>query len=245
MAIQCPIDGYDLCQRNRQRFHRRRRRRRRENDRFRQRFRDGARCRESVPGKRYRNTHRRGQAPGMTISSEHDVAALKSIGRIVATVLRDMTRAVEPGMTTAELDALGGRLLEQQGARSAPRLVYDFPGDTCISINEEAAHGVPGQRGYRTRRCRQYRRLGGAGRLFRGYRRNAGRTTGKRREAPAVSCDAAGPRRCAGHGARRRSYQRHWPVQSRARRNLTVFASYATSPVTASAGSFTNSRKGS
>jgi methionyl aminopeptidase len=33
-----------------------------------------------------------------------------------------------------------------RGARSAPRLTYGFPGSTCISINEEAAHGVPGDR---------------------------------------------------------------------------------------------------
>jgi len=49
-------------------------------------------------------------------------------------------------MTTAELDALGERWLAEHGARSAPRLMYDFPGATCISINEEAAHGIPGAR---------------------------------------------------------------------------------------------------
>ncbi|MDH5823256.1 type I methionyl aminopeptidase [Luteimonas sp. RD2P54] len=82
----------------------------------------------------------------MTIETEDDVRALERIGRIVASVLRQMLDAAEPGMTTRELDALGGRLLETHGARSAPRLAYDFPGATCISINEEAAHGVPGDR---------------------------------------------------------------------------------------------------
>jgi methionyl aminopeptidase len=57
-----------------------------------------------------------------------------------------MLDALEPGMTTAELDALGEALLDRRGARSAPRLSYGFPGATCISINEEAAHGVPGDR---------------------------------------------------------------------------------------------------
>jgi len=57
-----------------------------------------------------------------------------------------MLAAVEPGMTTAELDRLGADLLARLGARSAPRITYNFPGATCISINEEAAHGVPGQR---------------------------------------------------------------------------------------------------
>ncbi|HEY0722328.1 MAG TPA: type I methionyl aminopeptidase, partial [Gammaproteobacteria bacterium] len=50
------------------------------------------------------------------------------------------------GMTTQELDQLGQRRLEQYGARSGPRLAYDFPGATCISINEEVAHGIPGGR---------------------------------------------------------------------------------------------------
>jgi methionyl aminopeptidase len=49
-------------------------------------------------------------------------------------------------MTTKELDDVGARLLARHGARSAPQLSYDFPGATCISINEEAAHGIPGER---------------------------------------------------------------------------------------------------
>ncbi|NML46633.1 type I methionyl aminopeptidase [Ramlibacter sp. G-1-2-2] len=82
----------------------------------------------------------------MTIETEDDVTALKRIGKIVSYVLQEMLEAAEPGMTTRELDQLGEKLLEQHGARSAPRLTYDFPGATCISINEEAAHGIPGDR---------------------------------------------------------------------------------------------------
>lgn len=82
----------------------------------------------------------------MTIESEDDVVALKRIGRIVSYVLRSMLDAAEPGMTTRELDSIGEKLLEEHGARSAPRITYGFPGATCISINEEAAHGIPGNR---------------------------------------------------------------------------------------------------
>jgi methionyl aminopeptidase len=82
----------------------------------------------------------------MTIETEDDVTALKRIGRIVSQVLQQMLAAAEPGMTTRELDAIGERLLDSHGARSAPRLTYGFPGATCISINEEAAHGIPGER---------------------------------------------------------------------------------------------------
>jgi methionyl aminopeptidase len=82
----------------------------------------------------------------MTIETENDVVALKRIGKIVSLVLHEMLDAAEPGMTTRELDALGEQLLERHGARSAPKLTYNFPGHTCISINEEAAHGIPGDR---------------------------------------------------------------------------------------------------
>lgn len=82
----------------------------------------------------------------MTVETEQDLQGLKTIGAIVATVMHKMMAHAEPGMRTAELDAYGATLLEQYGARSAPRLTYNFPGHTCISINEEAAHGVPGER---------------------------------------------------------------------------------------------------
>lgn len=82
----------------------------------------------------------------MTIETQDDVVALQRIGRIVSLVLQRMLDAAEPGMTTRELDQFGARLLHDHGARSAPQLTYDFPGATCISINDEAAHGIPGER---------------------------------------------------------------------------------------------------
>ena len=86
----------------------------------------------------------------MTIESPADLEALRRIGGIVARVREAMLAAAQPGMTTAELDAVGERLLAEAGAQPAPRLVYGFPGATCISVNEEAAHGVPGARVLRT-----------------------------------------------------------------------------------------------
>ena len=82
----------------------------------------------------------------MTIQTAEELEEMKSIGRIVAITLKEMMHRTEPGMTTGELDLIGKELLESHGARSAPRLSYNFPGYTCISINEEAAHGVPGER---------------------------------------------------------------------------------------------------
>lgn len=82
----------------------------------------------------------------MTITHDDDLDGLTQIGRIVADTLQAMTRAMEPGMTTRELDALGAAMLDAQGAVPAPRATYGFPGTTCISVNEEIAHGIPGDR---------------------------------------------------------------------------------------------------
>ncbi len=79
----------------------------------------------------------------MSIESEDDLICLRKIGRIVANCLQHMAARLEPGMTTLELDELGRIFLDAHGARSAPKLSYDFPGTTCISVNEEAAHGIP------------------------------------------------------------------------------------------------------
>lgn len=82
----------------------------------------------------------------MTITRQDELDGLKEIGRIVATTMQTMARVMEPGMTTGELDEIGRRLLEDAGAISAPQASYGFPGATCISVNEEIAHGIPGER---------------------------------------------------------------------------------------------------
>lgn len=83
---------------------------------------------------------------GMTITNEDELAGLKVIGKIVANTMQGMARAMEPGMTTRELDRIGRAMLEAEGAVSAPQSTYGFPGATCISVNEEIAHGIPGDR---------------------------------------------------------------------------------------------------
>lgn len=82
----------------------------------------------------------------MTITHEDELDGLKAIGRIVSTTMHTMERAMEPGMTTRELDVIGRALLEKEGAVPAPEATYGFPGATCISVNEEIAHGIPGSR---------------------------------------------------------------------------------------------------
>tara|TARA_R110002126_G_scaffold46060_1_gene129887 strand:+ start:266 stop:1018 length:753 start_codon:yes stop_codon:yes gene_type:complete len=82
----------------------------------------------------------------MTITKQDELDGLKVIGRIVADTMQTMAKALEPGMTTRELDEIGRAFLERAGAVSAPLACYDFPGTTCISVNEEIAHGIPSDR---------------------------------------------------------------------------------------------------
>ena len=79
----------------------------------------------------------------MTIDSDKDLQGLRRVGRVVALARDEMRRAVEPGMSTLELDRIGLGVFERHGARSAPNLVYGFPATNCISLNDEAVHGIP------------------------------------------------------------------------------------------------------
>ena len=82
----------------------------------------------------------------MSIETPEDLAALKRIGFIVAHTVKRMFEEARVGMTTAELDQIGKGILDSYGARPAPKLCYGFKGSTMISINEEVAHAIPGDR---------------------------------------------------------------------------------------------------
>jgi methionyl aminopeptidase len=82
----------------------------------------------------------------MSIQTEEELRLLRAVGIIVRQALNAMAAAVAPGISTAELDSICARVLAKNGASSAPRKVYNFPGACCISVNDEAIHGVPGSR---------------------------------------------------------------------------------------------------
>jgi methionyl aminopeptidase len=82
----------------------------------------------------------------MSIECASELEALKAIGALVARTLESMRRHVRAGVTTGELDAVAGECLRRAGARATPRHVYGFPAASCVSVNSEAVHGVPGKR---------------------------------------------------------------------------------------------------
>ena len=71
---------------------------------------------------------------------------MRAAGIIVRKMIDAMKLAVRPGVTTAELDEVGAEVMRRLGAKSAPQMVYQFPGTNCISLNDEAVHGIPGER---------------------------------------------------------------------------------------------------
>jgi methionyl aminopeptidase len=82
----------------------------------------------------------------MSIENDRDLRGIRRTGRVVAEILAAMRVAARQGMTTAELDDIGARRMARAGARSAPQIVYGFPGTNLISVNDEIVHGVPGDR---------------------------------------------------------------------------------------------------
>ena len=73
----------------------------------------------------------------MSITGPEELEALRAAGAVVRRVLEAMKRQVRPGITTLQLDTIGAEVIEENGARSAPMMVYKFPGSNCISLNED------------------------------------------------------------------------------------------------------------
>ena len=79
----------------------------------------------------------------MTITTVEELRRMKRVGKVVSEALDAMKKKVAVGVSTLALDEACARVFERHGARSAPQLVYNFPGAACISLNYEAVHGIP------------------------------------------------------------------------------------------------------
>jgi methionyl aminopeptidase len=82
----------------------------------------------------------------MSIESPADLDGMRLAGRITRQTLDALESRVRAGVSTAELDAVAASVFARHGARSAPALVYGFPGHVLTSVNDEVVHGVPGPR---------------------------------------------------------------------------------------------------
>jgi methionyl aminopeptidase len=83
------------------------------------------------------------QRRGIEIRSQREIAIMRQAGQIVATVLKEISELVKPGMTTADLDAYAEKRIREMGAVPSLKGYRGFPATLCTSINHEAVHGIP------------------------------------------------------------------------------------------------------
>ena len=80
------------------------------------------------------------------VKQEERIEGVRAAAVIVARTLKEVGRAVRPGVTTAELDRIAEQVIRDHGARPAFKGYRGFPASICPSVNEEVVHGIPGAR---------------------------------------------------------------------------------------------------
>jgi methionyl aminopeptidase len=85
---------------------------------------------------------------GIHIKSPQEIEIMRQSAKIVATVLKEISEQVKPGMTTADLDAYAEKRIREMGAKPSFKGYHGFPGSICASINHEVVHGIPNRRKY-------------------------------------------------------------------------------------------------
>ncbi|MGD1910296.1 MAG: type I methionyl aminopeptidase [Rivularia sp. (in: cyanobacteria)] len=83
------------------------------------------------------------QRRGIEIKSPREIEIMRQSATIVATVLKEISELVKPGMTTADLDAIAEKRIREMGATPSFKGYHGFPGSICSSINNEVVHGIP------------------------------------------------------------------------------------------------------
>ncbi|MGI5840320.1 MAG: type I methionyl aminopeptidase [bacterium] len=80
------------------------------------------------------------------LKSEQEISCMRAAGRLVAATLAELRQAVQPGMTTGELDEIAESKIRAAGAEPTFKGYYGFPASICASVDSEVVHGIPGQR---------------------------------------------------------------------------------------------------
>lgn len=83
------------------------------------------------------------QRRGVEIKSPREIEIMRQAAKIVATVLKEISEMVKPGMTTADLDAYAEKRIREMGATPSFKGYHGFPASICSSVNNEVVHGIP------------------------------------------------------------------------------------------------------
>ncbi len=80
------------------------------------------------------------------IKSPREIELMRKAGAIASTILQALAKQVVPGRTTGEIDKLAAEMMREHDCKSAFFGYRGFPGQICISVNEEVVHGIGGPR---------------------------------------------------------------------------------------------------
>ena len=80
------------------------------------------------------------------IKTDKEISYMREAGNIIADIMDKMGKAIEPGITTIELDNICKKEIKKNNVKSAFLGLYDFPNTICASVNEEIVHGIPSKR---------------------------------------------------------------------------------------------------
>lgn len=83
---------------------------------------------------------------GVELKTEAEIEIMRGAARIVATVLKEIEALVQPGMTTADLDAHAEKRIRELGATPSFKGYHGFPASICACINDQVVHGIPNKR---------------------------------------------------------------------------------------------------
>jgi len=85
----------------------------------------------------------------VVLKSENEIALMREAGRVNALALSAVRAAIQPGVTTAELDAIADEVIRKHGGKAVFKGYpgpYPYPATICASVNDELVHGIPGKR---------------------------------------------------------------------------------------------------
>lgn len=79
----------------------------------------------------------------VSIKSEREIKLMREAGKILAQVHEELGKAIEPGMSTLDIDRLGERLIRSFGCIPSFKDYNGYPASICVSVNDEVVHGIP------------------------------------------------------------------------------------------------------
>ena len=109
----------------------------------------------------------------VTIKSEREIKLMRESGRILALVHTQLGKAIKPGISTWDINALGDELIRSYGCVPNFLNYNGYPASICVSVNNEVVHGIPSKK--RILREGDIVSLD-AGLIYKGYHSDAART---------------------------------------------------------------------